>query len=74
MLLTENKMGENHNIGPIPALLSVLFAFFALITLDDVKVWLSIASAVAALFCAILGGYNHWLAIKEKRKAAKNNL
>lgn len=64
-----NRMGESHNAGPVPTVLSLVLALFAWVTFNDVKVWLSIVASIAAIICAVFGAINHWLSIKEKRKA-----
>ncbi len=67
MYLTDRKMGDNHS-APIPTLLSIIFAFISYITQGDFQGIVSIGAGIAAIGCGILGGYSHWLNIKEKRK------
>lgn len=49
-----NKMGENQHHGPVPTLISILFGSFALITMKDIQVWMSITSAAVAI---VSGGF-----------------
>lgn len=67
MFLNESKMGEQHN-APVPTLLSMIFAFFSWVTIGEFQGIVSIVAGCIAIFCGILGGYSHWLNIKEKRK------
>jgi len=61
-------MGENHSGAPIPTLLSLMFGFFALITMKDVQVWVSISAGVIGLVSGCFAIRYYFLAIKEKKR------
>lgn len=70
--LKTNQMGESHNAGPIPFILSSIFALFSFITLDEAKSWVSIAAGLCAIGCGIWGSYSHHLKIRIQKKELKN--
>ena len=69
--LKTREMGENHSNGPIPFILSSIFAFFSFITLDEAKSWVSIVAGICAIGCGIWGWYSHHLKIKIQKKELK---
>lgn len=70
--LKTNQMGESHNAGPVPFILSSIFAFFSFISLDEAKSWVSITAGIAAIGCGIWGWYSHHLKIKIQKQELKN--
>lgn len=61
-------MGENHSHGPLPTILSLLFGTFAMITMKDAQVWVSISAGVIGFVSGCFAIRYYYLAIKEKKE------